>query len=644
MIIPRTSDKWNELFGHLDEEWSSMQPPHRAYIDGLVDPSLWPKSSTSAEVLHSLGVTDVHRGAQHMLRVLTTAAESVPAVQASTGIVRGLQQALKDSLSPQSLALELPADLVTATLTNTNHKGRTVATALFATGMSALSTAGPIGMAAAAIIGFAFAVFNAVERAKQWKETEKKERMRRAYELMPPLQEPGDDSDQWYVRTRVFPVLQRGDWTRLFAPRFDPRKEWVGAPRNGGYGFAPGDVLKNKDEFGIDVGEFSSADNVGYLPGFNRITSVVQVSLNPMGDDIEYWYEHGGRWPIKKAMVRDVGDFYVNTTRMCSIVWAWATEQDASPNLYKLHVGTPELDDDGCLHAMWRLYFAGGLDYILENSRQWAEWHTRGLRPGGRVKDPEHREFLFGSAIGCAVSSWACYRHSSSTTNDLRLYRTPPGYPPAAIKINHGLPGGCVIEPSAGLLRPRVDISGKPVDDDRLCLVSLYESHVKTTLEKVRARQEHFLRRSLVCAYVRKSWDAFKDPTLSDELDRLRTKLLTHPDRKLIDLRDVPDGEVLVTSDGAKDWKQLLRDSGVKSTPIAAVGFKGVAPTSGSIEPADEPAPTVPKFGSMPFAAAPVPSVSWWRRPQVLGAAAVAATLGGGALAYALRNRRGVRR
>ena len=120
MIIPRTSDKWSEFFGHLDEQWSSMQPPHRAYIDGLVDPSLWPKSSTSKDVLHSLGITDVQRGAQHMLRVLTTAAESIPAAQASTGLTRGLQQALKDTLTPQSLALEIPADLVAVALTNAN--------------------------------------------------------------------------------------------------------------------------------------------------------------------------------------------------------------------------------------------------------------------------------------------------------------------------------------------------------------------------------------------------------------------------------------------------------------------------------------------------------------------------------------------
>ena len=130
---------------------------------------------------------------------------------------------------------------------------------------------------------------------RHWKETEKKARARRAFELMPPLQQPGSDTDEWYVKTKIFPALQTGSWTRLFAPRFNPRQEWVGAPRNGGYAFAPGERSGTKDEFGVDTAVFEGNDNVGFLPGFNRITSVIQVSLDPMGDDVQKWFKNGGQ-------------------------------------------------------------------------------------------------------------------------------------------------------------------------------------------------------------------------------------------------------------------------------------------------------------------------------------------------------------
>ena len=629
MLYERQSDKWQKLFGHLDQTWQSELPPHQAFVDGMVDPSLWPSALGTGDslrgVLHAQAITDLQRATQHLLLHLTTRLEGVLTDAASTGVLSDMTTAVAQAATPQTLASSISQQLVTSTLTSVDSQGGKVASALFAAGLTALSAAGPIGMAAAAIIGSAYAIYTAVQKSKKWTATEKVERARKAFELMPPLQQPGSDTDEWYVRTKIMPALETGSWTRLFAPRFDPRHEWVGAPRNGGYAFAPGERSETKDEFGIDTAVFSGNDNVGFIPGMNRITSVIQVSLDPMGNDVEKWRKSHGRWPIRKAMVQDVGAYYQNSTRLCAVVWKWATAQDASPNLYKLLIGEETAPDEKSLHYQWRSYMSGGIDYIQENGRQWWNATELGLKAGGRVLDPETPEFLFGSAIGCAVASWACFPNKYATTNHPRYMRTDPGYPPETLGVNHGLPNGCVIEPASW--PSRAD------GDDRSCITSLYESHIRRTLREVRDRQLHFLRYSLVCAYVCEGFDAFRDPKLLHLLRQMRSKLLKHRDRHKVRLKDVPEDEMFQ----GKNWRQALRDSGVRNTFGGAISRLSGA-TSGSIEPGKNPPPSVLDVGVMPFADV-VPPTEWWRRRSVWLGTALAAT-GGGALALHLARKR----
>jgi hypothetical protein len=127
------------------------------------------------------------------------------------------------------------------------------------------------------------------------------------------------------------------------------------------------------------------------------------------------------------------------------------------------------------------------------------------------------------------------------------------------------------------------------------CLASLYDTHIRATLEAVRARQVHVLRTTLLCAYVRSSWGAFRDADMKDHLNKMRAILLEHPDRKLVDLDDVPDGRALRgratgrTSCERAASPRTRRPQGLKLRP-------------GAIEPSDEPAPKVPEDKSpMPF-------------------------------------------
>ncbi|MCA9636702.1 MAG: hypothetical protein KC420_11800 [Myxococcales bacterium] len=134
-------------------------------------------------------------------------------------------------------------------------------------------------------------------------------------------------------------------------------------------------------------------------------------------------------------------------------------------------------------------------------------------------------------------------------------------------------------------------------------MITLYDAHIRPVLEQVRARQRYFLRHSLVAAYVRADFDAFRDKVLRDELWRVRAKMLEHPDRKLIQLTDVAEDEPGLPGSGMT-WKEQLVKSGVRYRPPFLLQGRRVSggPQPGTIEPTDEPPPKVPaSTAAMPF-------------------------------------------
>lgn len=613
MKVNRNSAKWASLFGHLDENWTTRLPSHRVLVDSLVDPSIIPPSIGAgpdmADTLHSAGVREFHSLVQHGMKILVTEIEH----SLSTGIASNLEGALKNVMAPQSVGLSLPSDLVTSILSvPTNNTGAKVASALFAVGMTALSCAGPLGAAAAAIIGFATFLVKLFTGRKHWKEKNREELMRKAYQSMPPLQIGGSDSDEYQVR-KVFTAMQGGNWTHLFQPRFDPTREWIGAPRNGGYGFAPGQRFDTKDEFGIDTGMFEPSGGLGFNPAVGRITSVVQVSLDPMGSDVQKWYSSGYIFPVKRAHVRDVGEFYQSASRLCSVAWDLVAQEYGSQHLYKVDVGTESTSRDEALQLMWRRYFGGAVNYIKVNGIEWDNWEDMGLIRRGRSLDPTRPEFILGTGLGCVAGSWACYRDK----------RAEPGYPPQQMKNSMGLYSGCVIQPRQALSR----IDGK------LCLVSLYDSQLKRILTKVRERQEQFLYTTLVCAYVSSKWDAFRNGG-----DGLLERLMTARDHLLknkaalsaVELRDVLRSE----EHRGENWYDQLKKAGAGQLNKLAAR----PPASGAVEPPSGPPPEVPQNFEPPFIDH---SGEGWPRATKLGLAVGGAVAAGMAARALWRHRNG---
>ncbi len=632
MLIHPDTDRYRDLFGALDQAFTSRLPPHGVLVEALADPSIDPNviderfditgSIGSAGLLRAQGVRDLQSGVRHMMRALAVPRLGVGA-DASHGFRSQLLPAVQNIMKPEAIAssLEGQAVQVALGLATAPNKAAVVGRAAFGVGLSALSAMGPIGAAAAAIIGFAAAIFSAFRRRKLAAAKDAKARRIEAYRLMPPLQQPREQVDTWYVNNVLLPVMEGGQWTRVFKPRFDPRREWVGIEREGGFAFAPGIETKNEDAFGNASQVFEPTDGIGFLPGMNRITSVVQVSLDPESSAVDHWYTRGGPWPIHQQMVQDVGDFYVNTGRLAAVMWAWATQQDASPHLYKIHVGEPGGPGDDHLHYLWREYCRGGLRYLRENALDYYAIDPRTGPSRERVRNSGNREFLFGSAIACAIGAWRCRQTGGTNTHPTYSSLTEGAWEREDMKRPGLGPGrmgemGCVMDPPS-------TFAGTA---ERPCLTTLYETYLCDLLIRVRRRQEHFLKHSLACAYVRSSWDAFRDPTLREQLNRMRATLLEHPDRKLVDLRDVPTGEMFE----GRDWRERLIESGVPK--FRTITTLAVAP--GTLEPVTKPPPKVPYVGaSMPFTDVVVPPPARsgvWSSAAALG---VVALLGGGALA-----------
>lgn len=628
MLIDPNTPVFSELFGHTSDpsKYTSRLPSHQTYQNALSDPSLSTaylspdiaSDSDLADVTNSQAVWDLAEGTQLMLRQVTVAADGI--VNASNGLGRELFGGLQSAMTIPNYAGSIADQYVGPVLTSTTAGGGAgAASAAIAVGMTALSAMGPWGQAVAAIIGFASFLVRTFKKKGELSKLEEEERIRRIYEEMPPLQGPGEETDSDIVSSAVMPTLQTGSWTRLFSPRFDPRGEWVGLEREGGFAFGPGTKITGEvDAFGKPLEVLQTTDGVGYVPGFNKITSVVQVSMWPDDPKITHWREVGGHWPIQKTMVRDVGDFYVNTGRLCGVAWEWVTSRDNSQDLFKVHVGTEASDDDRCLHYRWKSYCQGGLDLLHMNAVEWA--NPRGTF-GGRVKDPNDPQWLFGSAIGCVIGAWSCWKNQGKYVQEF-----PWGYDYSQMKGSMGAPLGCVVDPATMLVRA----GGLP------CVTTIYHTHIRKTLNRVRQRQVWTLRHTPACATVRRSWDAFKDEALVNILEQARRALLKHEIRFTISLDDVPEGETIIYQGQERDYKDLLRKSGVTRIPgpnrIKSSG------NTGTLEPAKEPLPTVPGAAvAMPWSSEPRP-LPFWRRPLVQVGAATA--LGVGAFTvYRRRNR-----
>ena len=165
-ILPNTP-LFDELFGHLNGRFDSALPPHQVYIDALNDPSVGLSALASgiganseiAGALQAAGVWDLINGSQRMIKEVAVLFDGLDQGRGN-GWQKELIPSISSALTVPAYANSLPANVVGPVLTATKAGGGAgAASAAIAIGMTALSAMGPIGQAAAAIVGFALAAF-----------------------------------------------------------------------------------------------------------------------------------------------------------------------------------------------------------------------------------------------------------------------------------------------------------------------------------------------------------------------------------------------------------------------------------------------------------------------------------------------------
>lgn len=577
MLIDPAGEDFKTIFAGMDlyAEFSGSQPSAEVIQAGLADPSINPVAIVDDNdrsysdggisldgINHAKAVKDIKVGTARML--LKTA---LPAKDDGTfGFLASSTSALEKITQYESFADDLsPTEVfeVLGQVTKGKSPTQAIQGAAFAVGMSALSAMGPVGAAAAAILGFVVAIRNAFKSRKIAEAMAEEERIAEAYRHFPPLMEAsaGKGVDDYTINTYILPRLQTGDWTPIFSPRFNG-SQWVVARRNGGMALAPGETTEGEDPHGYPQKLFSTKIGaVGFLPGRNRITSILQINVPYDSSTVNLYLKSNSKF-LNHANVRDVGDFLVNSTRLSSFAWAWATSKPKSPHLYKIDVAK--------LHSEWKKYSKTGIETL------------RAIK----IDSPRVLDNLYLSAIPCAIGTWQCrfnngsYQHVNGHTFPNDMWKPPPG----DFHPNRDPKQGCVFRPHEVAIKLQ----------QGYCLSTIYDVETRLILDQVKARQIYNLRHTLLCAYVRRSWAAFSDANgLTDLLDEMRMKLLEHPDRALVDIRDVPPGEKLPNG---KDLRSELIKRGVGKPQ-----FK-LAISPGWIEKPDKPAPQVPGDTSpMPF-------------------------------------------
>ena len=359
------------------------------------------------------------------------------------------------------------------------------------------------------------------------------------------------------MQNQLRAIMTSQDWTPIFLPRFTG--EWIGIERDKGFAFAPGKKVAWSDDFGGDQGEaFEPSGGVGLIPGTSILTSVVQVNLDPRGKAFQSFLKGGDdpRGPMTASnplsgaqYVIDTGSFYTATARLGALAWEWAT-RPGSTYLYRL--------DALRMHAAWQAYCDGGLEYLRERVFPWYAKLVQAQADG--KADNLNLEGFFGAAVYYGVGSWAGRQSDGTNLHPVfTVFDLPSGRHREAIKHAGLYPGS----QHSGAFLP---ILSEPTKGFQACMGTMYERNpaIRETLNALQARQRSDLRRSLVCAYVRRNDAAFAgDPELGKLLDRMRALLLTSEDRFAVNMLDVPEGE----PHAGKDWREQLLRAGVPEVP-----------------------------------------------------------------------------
>lgn len=447
--------------------------------------------------------------------------------------------------------------------------------------------------------------------------------------LLLPWVENRQQTDEELVQTFLIDQFFAGvDWTNIFAPPYEA-VPWsqAQAERNGqviGSMWAP-----------IKGGQIAhSSSGLGAMPGTFRMAGLIQSPNVPQADArlLRYFSDatmlHWGR------TLTDTGEFYPATAQTATLAWQQA-DRIGSPDMYKI--------DCDALERGWSLYFDQFFD-SLWSAFQGDEWIGEfaapylavkgkgwrlGLRNPERATSPQLQRPHPAPLITPTIFSAGA---GTPATRNPCLYLEPNvgpyGVPLSQIdrepkSISSAGSLAAVYKREKGTGRALASGGpawplGKPLPPGSRCvawpdgeelLVKYQRPDVALILPAVKrlaARQRWALRNTLVAAYVRvdgpDAYAAFRGPPgssgaiLATLARDVRQKLLVHPARFGVNLRDVADIDPA--------FEKALRKAGVTNGPQQS-GFALVGAQQQNDEQADPAPAALAPQGGLPFDAPP---------------------------------------
>lgn len=596
------------------EKFISEFPDYATVQASVYDPSIRADAGLDQpNQLHSKMCRDLQSGSRSigwgLATVLAEGFEVGRAVNFPATQLTALRNLVESDPIVSSITADEVLNVVLTTAADPKKGGKVAGKLVLGLALVGIGTAIPVvGQIGAAVVAFIGALVSLFKKNKGDPAKDEATRVE-LYRRFPPLQTAGSEFDNVIINNRVLQIIKTQDFTSLYLPRFSG--DWNGQERLGGFAFARGVGQQEGTQFGEDINVFSPTGGLGVIPGTNQCTSVLQVSLDPVGVDMSRFIKPHGTDPRRKPgaadMIVDVGGFYISTGRLCGLIWNWAT-RPGSPYQYRL--------DCIRMHEKWKEHCESGIEFIRNTVFPWYSQHGQ---PDGSIDQWADFDGFYGSAVYAGIGSWACEVVGGTNHHPIfKKFAIPYGVPAeeATSQIVSLYPGS----KNSGLFLP---ILGTPSEGFQDCMGTIYwrKPAIKSILDAVQAQQRFDLGHTLVSAYVRRDDAAFAgDPALLTLLDQTRAKLLKHPDRMLIDMRDVPADEPF----NGGDWRQQLLDSGVPAKPSPQVVNKlsfGGAGERPSVPPL-QPGPAVPW---KPRPLAPTPEPSSGAAPFLAGAAGLVA-------------------
>jgi hypothetical protein len=365
------------------------------------------------------------------------------------GIFENYKPVVRDMLQTVSVAVES---------NDYGVLGRELAqTAIGAVGNALTQSGNPYAMIAGAVLGFANMLWNLFESGPQSLPTGSL-----------PLQEFSESTDEDQFNTMVRASLQTRNWNPLFMPRF--RGEHTIQYREDSIG-------RQAFAFGLGSGgigqdtSFTPTGGLGFMPGANRITSIIQSVMNePPRDKAPFYSTRKGDCAARLATIgQDVGTYYPSTNQGVFLVWD--SVMKVSPGMFCINTQS--------LGRAWSDYYQ--------------EWET-GIRRWWSRRDMFD---LWG------IGAWKC------ALNDLlqRLTVGPRGV------IGPGLGGGMIG-------------TGTFINWDKYRETSVFASIILPALGDLTRRQLWYLENTTAAAYVPPGAEFYKYPRGDTMVEENRRRIL----------------------------------------------------------------------------------------------------------------------